>query len=127
MLVCLRQTKRFRLIQKNLKQPTAKQKKTAQIEVETPAQLEPSDKAVVETSKPVELSPEARPPWEEAPEEAEVVNSDSELTAEPEMSAEPEVPEVDVEPSEEIAEEATQPVDHAQNEPLESTEEPRLR
>ncbi|MFT2098896.1 DNA polymerase III subunit gamma/tau [Marinomonas sp. 2405UD66-6] len=100
------------------------EKKTAQIEVETPTQLEESDEAAVETSKPVELSPEARPPWEEAPEESEVVNSDSEFTEEPEVSVEPETPEVHVEPSEEIAEEEiTQPVEHAQSESLGPTEE----
>ena len=98
------------------------EKKTAQIEVETPTQLEESDEVAVETSKPVELSPEARPPWEEASKESEIVNSDSEYTEEPEVSAEPETPEVDVEPSEEIVKEV-QPVEHAQNEPLESTEE----
>ncbi|MEO9275528.1 DNA polymerase III subunit gamma/tau [Marinomonas sp. 5E14-1] len=96
------------------------EKKTAQIEVGTPTQLEESDEAVSETSKPVELSSEARPPWEEAPEELDVVNSDSELTEESEMSVEPETPEVHVERSEEIAEEE---ITNAQSESLGPTEE----
>lgn len=95
------------------------EKKTAQIEVETPTQLGATGQAVVESNKPVELSPEARPPWEEVPEEPDVVSSESELTEEPEVSAEPETPEVYIEPSGETAEEEiAQPVEQVQSEPL---------